>query len=112
MKNKIKIFTTLSSKKDYVYIDDVLDLIPKISINGKDKIYNIASGKNIESEKLINKISEITSCSIEVSSDAKEYSYPETSITKIKKEFNFHPTDVLDKIEEMVKEFEIFLKNK
>jgi nucleoside-diphosphate-sugar epimerase len=112
MKNKIKIFTTLSSKKDYVYIDDVLDLIPKISINGKDKIYNIASGKNIESEKLINKISEITSCSIEVSSDAKEYSYPETSIIKIKKEFNFHPTDVLDKIEDMVKEFEIFLKNK
>mgnify|MGYP006080481013 FL=1 len=112
IKNKIKIFTTLSSKKDYVYIDDVLDLIPKISINGKDKIYNIASGKNIESEKLINKISEITGCSVEVSSDAKEYSYPETSIIKIKKEFNFHPTNVLDKIEGMIKEFKIFLKNK
>ena len=112
IKNKIKIFTTLSSKKDYVYIDDVLDLIPKISINGKDKIYNIASGKNIKSEKLINKISKITGCSVEVSSDAKEYSYPETSIIKIKKEFNFHPTDVLDKIEYMIKEFKIFLKNK
>ena len=59
-----------------------------------------------------NKISEITGCSVEVSSDAKEYSYPETSIIKIKKEFNFHPTDVLDKIEYMIKEFEIFLKNK
>ena len=112
IENKIKIRTTLSSKKDYVYIDDILDLIPKISINGKNKMYNIASGKNIESGELINKISKITGCSVEVSPDAKEYSYPETSIIKIKEEFNFHPTNVLDKIENMVKEFKIFLKNK
>ncbi|MDC0522178.1 SDR family oxidoreductase [Nitrosopumilus sp.] len=108
--NKIKIFTTLSSKKDYVYIDDVLDLVPKILINGKEKVYNIASGKTIESEKLINKISKSTGCSVEVSSDPKEFLYPETSIIKIKKEFNFHPTNVVDKIEGMVKEFEIFFK--
>jgi len=112
IKNKIKIRTTLSSKKDYLYIDDVLDLVPKISINGKEKIYNIASGKNIESRELINEISKITGCSVEVSSDAKEYSYPETSITKIKEEFDFHPTNVLDKIEDIIKEFKIFLKNK
>ena len=82
----IQIYGDGNNIRDYVYIDDVLDLIPKISINGKDKSYNIGSGKNIESEKLINKISEITGCSVEVSSDAKEYSYPETSIIKIKKE--------------------------
>ena len=33
-------------------------------------------------------------------------------ITKIKEEFDFHPTNVLDKIEDIIKEFKIFLKNK
>lgn len=111
-KNKIKVFTSLSSKKDYVYIDDVLELIPKISVNGKNKIYNIGSGKNIESGKLINKISEITGCDIEVASESKEYSFPETSINKIREEFDFYPTNILDKIEYMVDEFRKFFKNK
>jgi len=111
-KNKIKVFTSLSSKKDYVYIDDVLELIPKIGLSGKNKIYNVASGKNIESGKLINKISEITGCDVEVSPESKEYSFPETSISRIKEEFDFHPTNVLDKIEYMVEEFRKFFEKK
>lgn len=111
LKNKIKIFTSLSSKKDYVYIDDVLKLIPKISLNGKNRIYNVASGKNIESGKLIKKISEITNCEVEVSPESQEYSFPETSINKIKKEFNFQPTNVLEKIPYMIEEFRKFFKN-
>lgn len=110
-KNKIKIFTSLSSKKDYVYIDDVLDLIPKIAVNGKNKIYNIASGKNTESGELIEKISDITGCDVEVAPNSKEYSFPETSISRIKEEFNFQPTNVLDKIEFMTEEFRKFFKN-
>ena len=111
-KNKIKVFSALSSKKDYVYIDDVLDLIPKIAVQGKNKIYNIASGKNIESGKIIEKISKITGCNVEVAPESKEYSFPETSINKIKDEFDYHPTNVLDKIEYMVEEFRKFFKNK
>lgn len=110
-KNKIKVFTSLSSKKDYVYIDDVLELVLKISISGKNKIYNIASGKNIESGKLIEKISDITGCDVEVASNSKEYSFPETSISKITEEFDFSPTNILDKIEPMVEEFRKFFKN-
>ena len=109
-KNKIKVFTSLSSKKDYVYIDDVLELIPKIALYGKNKIYNVASGKNIESGKLIEKISEITSCDVEVDPKSKEYSFPETSIKKIEDEFDFKPTNVLDKIEYMVGEFRKYLE--
>ena len=109
-KNKIKVFTSLSSKKDYVYIDDVLEIIPKIALYGKNKIYNVASGKNIESGKLIKKISEITGCDVEVDPKSKEYSFPETSIKKIKDEFDFKPTNILDKIEYMVGEFRKYLE--
>jgi len=110
LKNKIEVFTSLSSKKDYLYIDDVLELIPKIAIKGKNKIYNIASGKNIESGKLIEKISDIVGCEVKVSPDSKEYSFPETSITRIKEEFNFQPTNVLDKIDFMIEEFKKYFK--
>jgi nucleoside-diphosphate-sugar epimerase len=109
-KNKIKVFTSLTSKKDYLYIDDVLEIIPKIATNGKNKIYNIASGQNIESGEIIKKIVEITGCEVEVAPNSKEYSFPETSINKIVEEFNFEPTNILEKMEYMIDEFKKFLE--
>ena len=44
-KNKIILRTNLESQKDYVYINDVLEILPKIAIYGKDSIYNVANGK-------------------------------------------------------------------
>ena len=113
IKNKIKVFTSLTSKKDYLYIDDILEIIPKIATNGKNKIYNIGNGQNIESGEIIKKIVDITGCEVEVAPNSKEYSFPETSINKIREEFNFKPTNILDKMEYMIDEFKKFFeKNK
>ncbi|AFS83787.1 NAD-dependent epimerase/dehydratase [Candidatus Nitrosopumilus sediminis] len=101
--NKIILHSTLESKKDYIFIDDVIDLIIKIIQNGKSRIYNVASGYNIKSQDIINKIVEITNCSIEISNDAKEFSSGQINIDKIKNEFDFIPTKVTDKIEDLIK---------
>ena len=106
--NKIKIFTSLKSEKDYIYINDVNNLIYKIMINGRDKIYNVASGQNVTSGQLLEKIKSITNCDIEISPNAPEYSFPIVSINKIKKEFNFKPTNIIDKIDEIVESFRKF----
>jgi nucleoside-diphosphate-sugar epimerase len=108
--NKIKIFTSLKSEKDYIYINDVNSLIYEILINGKDKIYNVASGQNIKSQQLLEKIKSITNCSIEISPNAPEYSFPVILIDKIKKEFNFKPTNIIDKIDEIVESYRKFKK--
>jgi nucleoside-diphosphate-sugar epimerase len=104
-KEKIILQTTFDSEKDYVYIDDVLDILPKISVQGKNSIYNVASGKNISNENIVKKIQNITDCKIEMIKNAKKYSFPPISIERIQKEFNFEPSSILNKFEKIVSEY-------
>jgi nucleoside-diphosphate-sugar epimerase len=101
-KNKIILHSTLDSEKDYVYIDDVVDMIYKISTIGKSNIYNIAMGKNTESKEIVEKIVSITGCDIKISEDAKRFSSPIISIDKLSKEFGYVPSSIVDNLEKIV----------
>ena len=99
---KIILHSTLDSEKDYVYIDDLVQLIPKIISSNKFQVYNIASGYNISSNKIIDEIIHLTDCKLEIASDAKKFSSGQINIDRIKNEFNFEPTRIIDKIKELV----------
>jgi len=81
-------------------------------LHGKNTLYNIAFGKNIKSKEIVEKIANIVKCEIEEVPNAKEYSFPEIAVDRIKNEFDFKPISILDKIEEMVTSYENFLKQK
>ena len=100
---KIVLHSTLDSEKDYMYIDDLVELIPKIIFSDKFQIYNIASGYNIPSKEIINEIIRLTNCELEIARDAKKFSSRQINIDRIKNEFNFVPVRITDKIEELVK---------
>lgn len=104
-KGKIILQTKLDSERDYVYIDDVLNMIIKISLYGKNSIYNIANGKNLTNDDIVKKLQEITKCEVEVMENAKKYSFLPISINRIQNEFNFVPTPILSKFEEIVSEY-------
>ncbi len=108
---KIILQTSLDSEKDYVYIDDVLNILQKISLCGKNSIYNVASGQNLNNEKIVKKIQEITGCELEVIENAKKYSFLPISIKRIQKEFNFDPTPVLNKFEKIIHTYQNKISN-
>jgi len=103
--------STLDSEKDYVYIDDLIELIPKIILSNKFSLYNIASGYNTTSKKIIDEIIRLTDCKIEIAPDAKKFSSSQIDITRIKNEFNFVPTNIIEKIENVVKFYQKLNKN-
>jgi nucleoside-diphosphate-sugar epimerase len=102
---KITLKTSLDSEKDYVYIDDVLNILPKISLEGKNTIYNIASGKNISNKKIVEKIQDIIDCEVEVVKNATRYTFPKISIERIQREFDFKPVSILDRFEDIIKKY-------
>lgn len=104
MKN-IVLQTKLDSEKDFVYIGDVVNILPKISLQGKKSIYNIANGENITNNEIIKKLQEITGCKVKVVINAKKYSFLPISIKQIQKEFNFKPTPILNNFEKIVNEY-------
>lgn len=103
--NQIILNSSSKSEKDYVHIDDVTKILINIATSGKNKIYNVASGKNIRTEEIVEKIIKSTGCKIKDDFNSKSFSFPLISIEKIVTEFGFVPVSALDKIEEIINEY-------
>jgi len=99
---EILLHTTSESEKDYVHIDDVVKVLYDISSRGKEKIYNVASGRNTQTKEIIDKLKRITECNVFFAENVKEHSFPKINIKKIKEEFNFEPSDFLLKLDDIV----------
>ena len=94
-KGLIKIFINKNCSKDFLSIEDTFSLVMKIIHKGKDKIYNVASGKNISLDKIAKKVSFLTNCKILYLNQKKIIKEPIIDISKIKKEFKFVPSSNL-----------------
>jgi len=87
--------TALSSKKDYIHIDDVTDLLA-IIIEGRHSIYNIASGQQVMNAQWIEYFVKLTGCKANVEEGAPEISFVAIDISRIRDEFNFTPRCIFD----------------
>ena len=99
---RIVLQTALKSAKDYIWIDDVVDLLFQISTTGRQQIYNVASGRQISHADWTSAISNVTGCSLEIVPDAPEVSSSPISIARIEHEFKFQSRPILDKVPHIV----------
>lgn len=92
----IELRTALDSEKDYIHIDDVVELLPRISIHGIRRLYNVASGIQISNRELVAKLSSLSGCTHGADPLAPTIRFPNISIDRIKQEFQFAPRSVFD----------------
>lgn len=104
-KKEITLQSTLDSERDYIHINDLIKIIPKIILEGKEKIYNIASGKNITNREIVTKIQEITECSVKVSNNPNKFNVPTIDIKQLQKEFDFKPNSILEYLGDIVEHY-------
>tara|TARA_B100000900_G_scaffold416028_1_gene448589 strand:+ start:605 stop:1390 length:786 start_codon:yes stop_codon:yes gene_type:complete len=107
--NKKKIFISINknSTKDFIHVEDVVRLIFKVITSGKEKVYNIANGKNIKLIDLAKKIKKIIKCDIVLKNQGKTILEPKININKIKREFNFKSRNVLLDLKDIIKKYQI-----
>lgn len=99
---QIKLQTSATSSKDYIWIDDAVKLLHQIAESGQETIYNIASGQQTSNAEWAARLSEHTGCSVEVIPGAPTVTFPPINIDRIRREFSFKPECFLDKIPEML----------
>ena len=80
------------SAKDYICLDDVVHLLSKISLYGKSRIYNVASGVLLKHSEWIKQLKKSTNCSVKVVENAPKQIHNKVCIEKIVKEFLFTPS--------------------
>lgn len=83
------------SEKDYIMIEDVVDLIPRIVVSGKYEIYNVASGRNISHKEIIDALKKNTDFKVKFVKHAKSICHPTIDVSRISEEFNFRSRDVI-----------------
>lgn len=91
----IRLRSDMRSAKDYVHIDDVVPLLTQIALTARDRIYNVASGKNITHEEWVRELQRTHRCSVEVETNAPVLRFPPIAIRRVVDEFGFSPRDVL-----------------
>ena len=103
---KINLTVNGSSLKDYLSIDDAIDLILQIINKGKKNVYNVASGKRLSFNKITTKIKKITNCKILNTNKSLKINEPKIDIKRIKSEFKFkQSSNLLDDLENLILEF-------
>jgi len=106
-KKIVNMYVSPSYSKDYVSVKDVADIIYKISLGCRQKIYNIASGINTSAQEIADLLQLYSHCNIVWHSDYMDDYFPITDISIIKDEFGFTPKNLSEDIYSMI----ISLKN-
>ena len=88
-KKRINLYINKNSTKDFIHVDDAFEVLLKVILKGKYRLYNIATGKNIKLSKILEKIKKISNCKIHSKSKLKIVKEPKINIDRIKKEFGF-----------------------
>lgn len=92
---RIVLQTAMDSLKDYIHIDDVVELLPRIAATGHERLYNVASGVQTTHEQWTTVLAALTGCFVEVVPSAPSVRFIPIDIGRIRDEFDFEPRPVL-----------------
>lgn len=98
MQGHVTLHTSRASAKDYVSIDDVVQLLPRIAREGRQRMYNVASGMNTTNAEILDVVRQQTGCRVEWSEDAETIAFPPIRIDRICDEFDYAPSPIVDSL--------------
>lgn len=85
------------SAKDYVALEDVLALLPRIALGGRARLYNLASGRNVTVGELAAGL-EALGVRCGFAGEPAPVVFPPIDITRIRTEFDFAPLHLLERL--------------
>jgi nucleoside-diphosphate-sugar epimerase len=88
---RVVLRTSLASRKDYLNIDDAVDLITRIASSGEHGIYNVASGEAVTNRQIADALTREMSYEVFVLPDAPTWEFTAVDIAKSKSRFGFSP---------------------
>jgi nucleoside-diphosphate-sugar epimerase len=90
------------SAKDYIALDDVVAILPKIAIAAKRRVYNVSSGTNVSHAELARQLAASARCRVEFAPGAAAVISPTISNARLQAEFGFRPRRMLDDLPALV----------
>lgn len=102
---RLVLATSLDSEKDYVSISDVVALLPRIALEGQATVYNLASGENVSNRSIVEALSALTGCQVDVRPGAPTQRFPSIDVQRLRDEFGYQPRRMLDDLPPLVEAY-------
>lgn len=80
------------SCKDYIFIDDVVHLLWSIATEGRENIYNVATGMQTSHSQWLAIIQTAFNCEVFTDYSSALLSFPAIDVERVRSEFGFHPS--------------------
>ncbi len=88
---EIRLNSSLKTKKNYIFIDDLAYLLKVIGPYGKKSFYNIGSNNMISNDEIVEKLVKLTNCKYILNKNVKTTFEPKIDISDMIEEFNYTP---------------------
>jgi nucleoside-diphosphate-sugar epimerase len=100
----VSIHDAPESAKDYVHVQDAVHALIQIALEGHERVYNVASGRNVSHRELAAELQRVTGCTVQFGVEPATVAFPPVDTTRLQAEFPFAPRRVLDDIPWLVDE--------
>lgn len=83
------------SAKDYLHINDVLDWLPRIALQGRAPVYNVASGRQRTHAAWLEWLRQRTGCTVEWVPGAPVHTFAPIHVQRLQSEWGVQPREAL-----------------
>lgn len=97
--------TAADSAKDYIAVDDVVAALLAIVARGSERIYNVASGKNVTNAEIAMRLTEICGCRVDVVPNAPSVVFPIIERDRLNRILEIAPVPLLDALPSLVDDY-------
>ncbi len=98
----ITLGTAPQSEKDYVSTERALSAFTRIALEGRNRLYNVATGTNTRHSELLDRIVEITGCEVRVAENAPLVNFPPIDVGRIDELLGANSANVVTHLLELV----------
>lgn len=97
----IELTTAADSAKDYIHMDDVIELLARIAVGGQSRVYNVASGQQLRHTDWTHRLVALTGCTVGVAPGAVRQQFVPVDVTRIRTEFGYSPRSALSVLDSL-----------
>jgi nucleoside-diphosphate-sugar epimerase len=95
LRGRMRLTTSPQSSRDYIAVEDVLDILPRIALGGKQRCYNLGSGVNVRLAEIVRVIGDEFQSQCDWQPNASTVDFPVIDTSRIQTEFSFAPRPAL-----------------
>lgn len=93
---EIRVSSSPHFVRDYVHIDDVVDALIRIALDGRQSVYNLASGVNVSNAQIFDYIQARWGCTVRPALDTVPDPVPSVDIERLRSELHWQPRSLFD----------------